>query len=175
MCSLRSPCSSSIRCARRPLCSIWGFEDEDDTSTLSSAYSADTTIQERPHACLHAWRARATHHLLLATAGAALQESEAAKAVEASNRTYEALLQAKVGNDSFVASSAQTVDNMMVLRKHKEVQTSNAECVTTGAQWELEKGIEAAEADAAPEPEIAAARFTFAPGAGATMAVRCPC
>ena len=105
-----------------------------------------------------------------------LQGAKDAEAVEASNAKYQALLQTKVGNDSFVPASAQTLDNMMVLRKHKEVQTISAERVASSAQWDMSAGLQAAEVEAealAPEQPVAMANFSMAPGAGKrTFAVR---
>lgn len=77
----------------------------------------------------------------------AVQESEEGADVDAENKRYEELLRAKVGNDAFTSVSAQTADNMMVLRKQKEVQTDNAATAESAAQWETDTAPEAAPED----------------------------
>ena len=72
-----------------------------------------------------------------------------------------------------MSASAQTIDNMMVLRKHKEVQTTNAERTAVGSQWDTETvaAVANAEAAAAVEEPSVAARFAFAPKAAGTSQV----
>jgi hypothetical protein len=77
------------------------------------------------------------------------QEAEEGAVIEAENRQYEALLASKVGNDGYLATGVQTLDNLMLLRKHKEVQTLNAESLTVGTQWDVRSIAQAAGAEAA--------------------------
>lgn len=66
--------------------------------------------------------------------------------MEQSNKEYAALLESKVGNDSYVSTSMQTIDNMMLLRKHKDAQTVIAQSGTSSSQWDVRTITEAADA-----------------------------
>lgn len=100
--------------------------------------------------------------------------------MDAENKRYEELLRAKVGNDAFTSVSAQTADNMMVLRKQKEVQTVNAATAEAAAQWEIDTVAEAAPVDEeAPVGAAMAPQATMAAGsaafAAAVRAQKTPC
>lgn len=98
-----------------------------------------------------------------------VQEAEEGAVVDAENKQYETLLASKVGNDRYLATGAQTLDNLMLLRKHKEVQTLNAESFTIGSQWDVRSIVEATGGEAAAS--MIALQATFAPH-DAAIAVR---
>lgn len=52
------------------------------------------------------------------------------------NDSYQSLLQTKVGNDSYVSATVQTIDNGEMLQKDKCSQMGAIVHVESGAQWE---------------------------------------
>jgi WD40 repeat protein len=65
-------------------------------------------------------------------------EGEESSVIEAQNNAYEEMLKRKVGNDAYISVDVQTVDNMTVLRKHKEVHTSHEVTANSSAQWDVD-------------------------------------
>lgn len=88
------------------------------------------------------------------------QDSEAGKSVVEVNARYDSLLNVKIGNDSYVAASVQTMDNGAKLHKQKYAQTSTADYTESGAQWQPQADAEviaeagAAEANSAATSEM---------------------
>jgi WD40 repeat protein len=65
-------------------------------------------------------------------------EGQESSAIGAQNNAYEEMLKRKVGNDAYISVDAQTLNNMRVLRKHKEVQTSHEETIKASTQWDVD-------------------------------------
>lgn len=99
-----------------------------------------------------------------------MQESDEGAKVDLANKAYSALLEAKLGNDSFISASAQTLDNMTVLRKHHEMQTDAPQTTESAAQWDVSSAEQVAveTADQAQADQgLVAAHFAFPANSGA--------